>query len=110
MLENSLHNFFSLLSISCKVPECDVKGVNNRDLSYKQPWLPYAIPTINKEYEKCYRYAPINSAIGGNGQCSSDMFNKSQKIACTDYIYASDERNLQTEVKPITDYCASKLI
>lgn len=81
------------------MPECDVDGVNNRDLVYNQQWLRYAIPFNDGKYDNCYRYAPTHSTITtGSGQCSADMFNTSMKIACTEFVYASDERNIQTEV------------
>lgn len=79
----------------CKVPECDVSD-NNRDISYNQTWLKYAIPQINNGYENCVRYAPINSSIGN--QCNDDSFNTSKQIPCEGFIYASDEINVQTEV------------
>lgn len=82
--------------------ECDFQGVNNRTLSYDQQWLPFAIPSTDGNYDKCHRYAPEHMAtpgiISGDSRCSSDMFNTSMKIACTEYVHASDEKNLQTEV------------
>lgn len=82
------------------MPECDIDGVGNRDLLYDQQWLPYAIPHSDGKYDNCYRYAPKHSTAAiGSGQCNADMFNTSMKIACTEFVYASDERNIQTEVK-----------
>lgn len=81
------------------MPECDAVGVNNRELTFNQPWLRYAIPSSDGQYDNCYRYAPTHSNTSGPGQCSTDMFDTSKKIACTEFVYASGERNIQTEVK-----------
>lgn len=80
------------------MPECEV-GSNNRDLPYDRSWLKIAIPLENGKFDSCYRYAPINKTIiEPPNQCSADMFDKTNKIKCTEYIHASDERNVQTEV------------
>lgn len=82
------------------MPECDV--VKDNQLSaYEQTWLQYAIPTSNGKIEKCVRYAPLyknNDSSIGSDSCTADAFNTSDKIACSEFIYASDERNVQTEV------------
>lgn len=89
------HNFFR-----CKIPECDL-NIDNRKLEYHQPWLEFAIPMKNDTYENCYRYAPINTTLFGSGeqnQCNSNQFDPTKTIKCAEYVYASDEINLQTEV------------
>lgn len=83
----------------CKVPECDLDVANNRDIQYDQPWLPYAIPLSDGKYDKCFRYAIKNHT--SSTQCAADMFDNSTKIKCTEYVYASDEINVQTEVGQI---------
>lgn len=65
---------------------------------YNQSWLPYAIPAADGKYDKCSRYAIKNHTTFGMEQCNSAMFDNSTKIECTEYIYASDEKNVQTEV------------
>lgn len=84
------------------MPECDV-GENNRQILFNQTWVHYAIPTLNDTLEKCERNAPANTieidGISTGIQCSAEHFNRSSKIKCDEYIYASDEKNLQTEVK-----------
>lgn len=89
----------------CKVPECEA-GNNNRELPFNQTWLNNAIPMENGKFDKCHRYAPkvYTSALSDPGQCSADMFDTSKKIECTEYVYSSNEINLQTEVKEITDF------
>lgn len=82
---------------SCKVPECE-SGVDNRDIPYNQSWLRNAIPLKDGKLDMCSRYAPKNWITS---QCSADMFDVTTEISCTEYIHASDERNLQTEVKNI---------
>lgn len=84
------------------MPECEV-GDNNRELTFNQPWLSYAIPSENGKYDKCHRYAPksLTSTLNEPGKCSADMFDTSKQIECTEYIYASNEVNLQTEVKKL---------
>lgn len=78
------------------MPECE-SSENNRDLAYNQPWLNIAIPATDGKFDNCYRYAPKNKTAD-TGQCSADMFDTSTKIPCTEFIHASDERNMQTEV------------
>lgn len=79
--------------------ECDDITVNNRDLEFNQPWLNFSIPS-DSDYKKCYRYAPTAAAAlsNGTGQCAADAFNTTHTIKCNEFVYASDERNVQTEV------------
>lgn len=80
------------------MPECEF-DVNNRDIPYDQPWLKNAIPLLNDRFDNCHRFAPLSTNwTSAHGQCSADMFDVTKKITCTEYIHASDERNLQTEV------------
>lgn len=82
----------------CKVPECEFNA-NNRDLMYDQAWLSNAVPQLDEKFDNCYRYAPKNlSSTPLAGQCTSDIFDTSKKIACTEYVYTTDEKNIQTEV------------
>lgn len=85
---------FKFVIYRCKVPECEF-GMNNRDLPYNQSWLRHAIPSTNEKFDSCSRYAP---KYWVTSQCSADMFDAATEISCTEYIHASDERNLQTEV------------
>lgn len=81
------------------MPACDIAQTNNpRDIAYDQPWLRYAIPSTDGKFDKCFRYAIKNQTTFGLNQCNADMFDNSTKIECTKYIYASDEKNIQTEV------------
>lgn len=81
------------------MPECDVVSENNnRDIPYNQTWLNHAIPLKNEKFEKCLRFAPQNAATGEPGKCSADMFDMTKRIECREFVYASDERNVQTEV------------
>lgn len=81
------------------MPECEF-GENNRDLPYDRPWLKDAIPWENGKFDNCYRYAPKNQTFYTVAdRCSADMFDKSIKISCSEYIYETDERNIQTEVR-----------
>lgn len=82
------------------MPECDI-GVDNREIGYDQPWLQKAIPSTNGQLESCVRYVPKNQTTTlfvENTECSADLFNTSQQIQCSEYIYSTDERNIQTEV------------
>ncbi|XP_055299839.1 organic cation transporter protein-like [Sitodiplosis mosellana] len=87
----------------CKIPECDV-GENSREIAYDQPWLRNAIPTIensNGKMENCVRYASLDrnsSTESSLAKCGPDMFNKSLIVKCSEFIYATDERNVQTEL------------
>lgn len=82
----------------CKVPECDI-GANDREIPFNQPWLEFAIPFSDGKIDSCYRYGLKNGTIEENGECSADMFDASLEITCSEYIHASDEINVQTEVK-----------
>lgn len=80
------------------MPECDV-GENNREIVYDQPWLKFAIPTSKNGFENCVRNAPINSTTTNDYQCSANLFNTSKQIPCKEFVYKTDEINIQTEVK-----------
>lgn len=82
------------------MPECDV-GEFNREIPYNQTWLPYAIPSSDGHIDSCTRYAPKSRAKTKTAQCTEDMFDNSVEIACSEFVYLTDERNLQTEVKTI---------
>lgn len=96
--------FFALfvrLPTRCKIPECDF-GENNREIEYDQPWLRSAIPTqSNGKLKNCLRYAPIskNETVTIRTGCSADMFNTTVEMTCSEFIYSSDEKNIQTEVR-----------
>lgn len=81
------------------MPECEF-GEDNRDLKFGQPWLSSAIPQLNEKFDDCYRFAPKNwtSSPLEYGQCNADMFDASKKVVCTEYVYSTDEKNIQTEV------------
>lgn len=96
MTKNSASKVLVLGFSRCKVPECDV-GVNNRDIPYDQPWLSAAIPYSNNKIDRCFRYAPKNYT-SVSAECSADLFDNTTTIPCTEFIYASDETNVQTEV------------
>lgn len=77
------------------MPECET-AQNNRNISYSQPWLKNAIPSVGGKLDHCHRFAIINKT---SNQCTADMFDSTTKIPCDDYVYASDEINMQTEVE-----------
>lgn len=93
------YRYLFLFIYRCKVPECDV-GDNNRDISYEQPWLKYAIPQSSNGYgyDNCVRYAPINSSTISPHECDINNFNTLKQIKCTEFVYTTDETNVQTEV------------
>lgn len=87
------------------MPECDI-GENNRQIAYDQPWLQNAIPYSNDKYESCVRYASVNKsesfiANEKDFQCFNNSFNTLERIECSEFIYASDEQNMQTEVNQL---------
>lgn len=92
------HCYCCCFFFRCKVPECDV-GDNNRAIGYDQPWLKYAIPSTSNGFENCLRYAPINVSAPYGHQCSANLFNTSKQIRCTEFVYTTDETNVQTEVR-----------
>lgn len=80
------------------MPECEDITVNSRQLEFNQPWLNFTIPpdpATDKSVHSCVRYAPISN---GAGQCTADSFDTQQTIECTEFVYATDEQNIQTEV------------
>lgn len=80
------------------MPECEF-GSNNRELPFNQPWLKDAIPSENGKFDNCHRYAPKNWSAIEPGQCNANMFDTLTIIPCNEFIYASDEKNIQTEVE-----------
>lgn len=101
--QSTKNEIYFCFKIRCKVPECDV-GENNREIVYEQPWLRNAIPIIDNSDGKlnsCARYAPLmqnDSTELSLAKCSIDMFNTSEQIECSEFVYATDEKNIQTEV------------
>lgn len=87
----------SLSIYRCKVPECDV-GENNREISYDQLWLKDAIPKSENGFENCFRYASNNSYTSKEHECDRDQFDTNRRIQCTEFVYKTDETNVQTEV------------
>lgn len=80
----------------CRINECDLDG-SNRDLEYQQPWLQNVIPmSSNDTIDKCHRYASLNSTQ--DGLCEASYFDTSKKLKCTEFVYKTNEINLQTEV------------
>lgn len=79
------------------MPECEF-DTNIRNNAYNRSWLNNAIPSKNDKFENCLRFAPRNVSRIGPGKCSADRFDTTTKIECSEFIHASDERNLQTEV------------
>lgn len=82
------------------MPECEF-GVSNRDLPYNQPWLNNTMPQLDEKFDTCHRYAPMRNLTANellSDQCAADMFNSSRTISCSEYVYTSDEKNIQTEV------------
>ena len=96
-------NVYPSLWTRCEIPECDV-GENNREIDYDQPWLRNAIPvdSSNGQLENCVRFARLISNSSTESpplaKCGPDMFDRSSTIECSEFIYTTDERNVQTEV------------
>lgn len=89
-------------SIRCKIPECELDK-DGREVGYNQTWLQFAIPYSNGRVKNCVRYAPLvgnnTKFTSGKDQCDAQMFDKSREVECSEYVYSTDEKNLQTEVK-----------
>lgn len=89
-------------SIRCKIPECELDK-DGREVGYNQTWLQFAIPYSNGRVKNCVRYAPIvgnnTKFTSGKDQCDAHMFDKSREVECSEYVYSTDEKNLQTEVQ-----------
>lgn len=84
------------------MPECDEINEDNHKLEFNQQWLNWAIPldTIennNHKVDNCVRYAP-SMRTNRTRHCAAESFDPMQTIECTEYVHASDERNIQTEV------------
>lgn len=89
-------------SIRCKVPECELDK-DGREVGYNQTWLQFAIPYSNGREKNCVRYAPLvgnnTKFTSGKDQCDAKMFDTTREVECSEYVYSTDEKNLQTEVK-----------
>lgn len=81
------------------MPECD--GINAENREFDQRWLNFTIPldstANNNKVANCVRYAP-STWSNETRQCVPESFNTMQTVQCTEYVHASDERNIQTEV------------
>lgn len=90
-------------------------GIGIRETGYDQNFLEYAIPKSKNGFANCHRFAPNNSILQNelNGEhgtvrdeteqkekfCNRDMFDRTEKIQCTEFVYKTDETNVQTEVR-----------
>lgn len=83
----------------CKIPECDATNTDNRKIEFDQPWLAHVIPSSQDSLADCVRYAPNDNLTEiDQNACSANMFDASRLIECNEFIYSSDEINVQTEV------------
>lgn len=55
---------------------------------------------IDGKLKNCMRYASIHEN-SQSYECTSTSFNTSAEIECSEFIYATDEKNIQTEVQTI---------
>lgn len=86
----------------CKIPECDT-NTGNREIEFDQPWLTHAIPSSkDSNFAKCVRYAPNDNVTNiDQNDCSANMFDSTRQIECNEFIYSSDEINVQTDVSEV---------
>lgn len=84
-----------ILNYSCLIPECETRDSK----SFNQEWTKYAIPYKNNNPLKCARYAYLNNTDLNENICSSENFNKSLIVSCSDgYIFDGDEKTIVNEV------------
>lgn len=69
---------------------------------YDQKWLSHAIPFKNGRPEKCSRYVAVSHEPAIDGQCPKTLFNESNVIGCTEFIFRSNEYRIMREVKLLT--------
>lgn len=71
---------------------------NNGIVEFDQPWLSQAIPLSNRSFENCLRFEVNRSIPIESGQCLDSYFNRAQTRKCDDFVFKTDERNIQNEV------------
>lgn len=76
----------------CWISECE--SIHSSD--FDTNWLEYAIPHKGGQPDPCTRYEFIGS---GDGSCTERNFNRSQIIACDDFIMKNNEQRLISHVR-----------
>lgn len=78
----------------CKIPECEPID----SIDYNPEWIKFAVPFKNKLPSKCTRYGYLNNSIIDQNICSSNNFDTTVQISCTDgHIYDGDEKTIVNE-------------
>ena len=80
------------------MPECEPDPV----LEFQPKWLHEAIPFSQQNVpSRCWRYANHYniSERTNEDQCTSDFFNKQDKIRCKEFVHETDEWNIANEVQ-----------
>lgn len=92
----------NLFRLRCRVSECDIDDGNIR---FEPHWIQNAIPFKNKAPEKCLRFG-TNSSLNSlydsfENECPGKMFNHSEIITCTEFVFKTHENRISNEVKTL---------
>lgn len=84
----------------CRIPECDA---DNGNIIFEPHWLQNAVPFKNKAPEKCSRFG-TNTSIHSfhenfENECPVKIFNHSETIGCTEFVFKTHENRISNEVK-----------
>lgn len=91
----------------CLIPECET--ISNA--TFTPDWLIHAVPYRNNQPEKCMRYnttveledtlSSSKDFLTKDDYCSSNKFDHSNVIGCSEIITNNNERRLATQVKSV---------
>lgn len=75
------------------IPECE-----SSNKSTSSEWIPFTIPQrYDKTPEQCSRFRPIHSSENVLTPCSPASFNRSDVIACNDFVFETEEITIANE-------------
>lgn len=83
------------LNYRCQIPECE----NTSNTVYNPFWLYNAVPYVDGDPEKCYRYQ--NLATNVSLPIEFCPFERSNEVKCNQFIYEDEERTIVNDVSKI---------
>ncbi|KAG4070658.1 hypothetical protein HA402_013578 [Bradysia odoriphaga] len=77
--------------------KCNIPGCDQEPYSFSESWIPNAIPGTNGIQEKCTQFEQVFVPEHPDLCNNTGMFDHSNKVTCTDFIYDTNELTLQNE-------------